>query len=333
EAEALLVSVLESQEVKDLGQLIQERVGRPLEPFDLWYAGFKSRGAHSEELLDRTVRERFPSLEAFQAGLPDTLEALGFAPERARWLASHIAVDPARGAGHALPAIRREDKTHLRTRVPRGGMSYQGYNVALHELGHNVEEVFSLNGIDHWWLAGIPNNAFTEAIAFIFQHRDLEVLGLKEHGEEARHIEALGTLWNTYEIAGVSMVDLRVWQWMYEHPEATPAELREAVQAIAREVWNRWFAPVFGVRDSDILAIYSHMIVYGLYLPDYAIGHIIAFQVASHLKPETFGAEIERITRQGRVTPGVWMRGAVGGPVSADALLGAAREALTRVPA
>lgn len=333
EAEALLASVLESQEVKDLGQLIQERVGRPLEPFDLWYAGFKSRGAHSEELLDRTVRERFPSLEAFQAGLPDTLEALGFTPERARWLASHIVVDPARGAGHALPATRREDKTHLRTRVPRGGMSYQGYNVALHELGHNVEEVFSLNGIDHWWLAGIPNNAFTEAIAFIFQHRDLEVLGLKEHGEEARHIEALGTLWNTYEIAGVSMVDLRVWQWMYEHPEATPAELREAVQAIAREVWNRWFAPVFGVRDSDILAIYSHMIVYGLYLPDYAIGHIIAFQVASHLKPETFGAEIERITRQGRVTPGVWMRGAVGSPVSADALLGAAREALTRVPA
>ena len=102
--------------------------------------------------------------------------------------------------------------------------------------------------------------------------------------------------------------------------------------AIAREVWNRWFAPVFGVRDSDILAIYSHMIVYGLYLPDYAIGHIIAFQVASHLTPETFGAEVERITRQGRVTPGVWMRGAVGGPVSADALLAASREALTADP-
>jgi hypothetical protein len=329
EAEELLISVLASQEVKDLAALIQERIGRPLQPFDIWYAGFKSRGSHSEEVLDRTVQERFPSLEAFQSALPGTLEALGFAPERARWIASHIMVDPARGAGHALPAIRREDKTHLRTRVPRGGMSYQGYNVALHELGHNVEEVFSLNGIDHWWLAGIPNNGFTEAMAFIFQHRDLELLGLQEPGEEARHAEALGTLWNTYEIAGVSMVDLRVWQWMYEHPEATPAELREAALAIAREVWNRWFAPVLGVEDSEILAIYSHMLVYGLYLPDYAIGHIIAFQVASHLTPETFGAEIERITRQGGVTPGVWMRGAVGGPVSADALLAASREALT----
>lgn len=333
EAEALLVSVLESQEVKDLGELIRERVGRPLEPFDIWYAGFKSRGTYSEEMLDRMVSERFPSLVAFQAALPGTLETLGFAPERARWLASHIVVDPARGAGHALPAMRREDKTHLRTRVPRGGMSYQGYNVALHELGHNVEEVFSLNGIDHWWLSGIPNNGFTEAMAFVFQHRDLELLGLREPDEEARHVEALGTLWNTYEIAGVSIVDLRVWQWMYEHPEATPAELREAVLAIAREVWNRWFAPVFGGRDSEILAIYSHMIVYGLYLPDYAIGHIIAFQVASHLTPETFGAEIERMTRQGRVTPDAWMRGAVGGPVSAEPLLAASREALTKVPA
>jgi hypothetical protein len=333
EAEALLASVLEAQEVKDLGALIRARVGRPLEPFDIWYSGFKSRGAHSEEVLDRTVRERFPTLEAFQEALPGTLEALGFAPERARWIASHIVVDPARGAGHALPAMRREDKTHLRTRVPRGGMSYQGYNVALHELGHNVEEVFSLNGIDHWWLSGIPNNGFTEAMAFVFQHRDLELLGLQGVGEEARHVEALGILWNTFEMAGVSMVDLRVWQWMYEHPEATPGELREAVLAIAREVWNRWFAPVFGVRDSDILAIYSHMIVYGLYLPDYAIGHIIAFQVASHLTPETFGTEVERMNRQGRVTPGVWMRGAVGGPVSADALLAASREALTQIRA
>jgi hypothetical protein len=333
EAEELLISVLASQEVKDLGALIQARIGRPLQPFDIWYAGFKSRGSHSEETLDRTVQERFPSLEAFQAALPATLEALGFAPDQARWIAGHIVVDPARGAGHALPAIRREDKTHLRTRVPRGGMNYQGYNVALHELGHNVEEVFSLNGIDHWWLSGIPNNGFTEAMAFVFQHRDLELLGLQEPGEEARHAEALGNLWNTYEIAGVSMVDLRVWQWMYEHPEATPAELREAALAIAREVWNRWFAPVFGVEDSEILAIYSHMIVYGLYLPDYAIGHIIAFQVASHLTPETFGAEIERITRQGRVTPGAWMRGAVGGPVSADALLAASRAALTALTA
>ena len=328
EVEDLLVSVLASPEVAELGRLIEERLGRPLEPFDIWYAGFKSRGEHSEADLDRIVRERYSNLDAFVERLPDLLERLGFSAERARWLSDHIAVDPARAAGHATQALRREDKTHLRTRVPRGGMDYQGYNVAMHELGHNVEQVFSLNGIDHWALTGVPNNGCTEAFAFIFQHRDLEMLGLRAMDDAVWRKEVLAVLWNTYEIAGVSLVDMGVWNWMYEHPEATPAELREATLGIAREVWNRYFAPVFGVRDSEILAIYSHMIVYGLYLPDYAIGHVIAFQVADKMAKGDFGAEFERVARQGKLTPDAWMRGAVGSPISAKALLDAAREAL-----
>jgi hypothetical protein len=328
EIEELFISVLESPAVAGLAKHIRQLVNRDLEPFDIWYSGFKSRGRYSEEELSQTVQQRYPNLEAFQTALPETLERLGFTPDKARWLADHIVVDPARGAGHALPAMRREDKAHLRTRVPKGGMDYQGYNVGFHELGHNVEQVFSMNGIDHWWLSGVPNNAFTEAFAFVFQHRDLEMLGLQSPGEEMRRNEALSILWNTYEIAGVSLVDMRVWHWMYEHPAATPAELREAVLAIAREVWNRWFAPHFGVRDSDILAIYSHMIVYGLYLPDYAVGHIISFQVADRLAREDFGAGVERMTRLGHLTPDAWIRAAVGGPVSADALLETASAAL-----
>jgi hypothetical protein len=182
--------------------------------------------------------------------------------------------------------------------------------------------------MDYWSLAGVPNTACTEAFAFIFQHRDLEMLGLRAADGDAWRQETLAVLWNTYEIAGVSLVDMGVWNWMYQHPDATPAELREAVLAIARQVWNRYFAPVFGVRDSDILAIYSHMIVYGLYLPDYAIGHILAFQIARKLRQGNFGAEVERITRQGALTPDAWTRGAVGGPLSAAALLDEAREAV-----
>ena len=330
EVEALLVSVLESPEVEDLARTIEARVGRKLEPFDIWYSGFKSRGQYGEEELNRVVKSRFASVEAFQAELPRVLERLGFAPERASWLADRIVVDPARGAGHAMGAMRREDKAHLRTRVSLGGMDYQGFNVAMHELGHNVEQVFSLNGIDHWSLSGVPNTAITEAFAFVFQHRDLELLGLQKPSAETRRDQALATLWNTYEIGGVSLVDMRTWRWMQEHPEATPAELREAILGIARDVWNRWYAPVFGVRDSDILAIYSHMIVYGLYLPDYPIGHIIAFQVADRLEEGDFGAEIERMARLGSVTPDAWMRAAVGGPISAKSLLEAAREALAK---
>src|SRR6185312_6009460 len=63
EVEALLISVLDSPEVKDLARLIRGRLGRPLEPFDIWYSGFKSRGDFGEAALDEAVRARYPNLE------------------------------------------------------------------------------------------------------------------------------------------------------------------------------------------------------------------------------------------------------------------------------
>ena len=65
-----------------------------------------------------------------------------------------------------------------------------------------------------------------------------------------------------------------------------------------------------------------------LYLPDYALGHLIGFQVAEHFRGRDFGSEFERMARQGRLTPEAWMRGAVGAPLSAEPLLAAARAAL-----
>ena len=119
-----------------------------------------------------------------------------------------------------------------------------------------------------------------------------------------------------------------MWHWLYEHPEATAAELREATLRMARDVWNEYYAPMFGVEDVEILAIYSHMIAYALYLPDYPVGHIIAFQVADRLRDGDFGSTFEAMARQGRLTPDAWMRAAVGEPISTKALLSEARRTL-----
>ncbi len=326
EVEALLHSILVSEEVAALAREIERLLGRPLEPFDIWYAGFSSRGAHGDEELDAAVRARYPTKEALQERLPELLERLGFSGERARWLSDRIVIDAARGAGHAMPALRREDKVHLRTQAT-GGFRYVGFNIAMHELGHNVEQVFSLHSMDHWFLSGVPNVAFTEAMAFVFQSRHLEALGFAPEAD-ARRRQALHALWITFEIAGLSMVDMRLWRWMYAHPDATPAELRDATLEIARGVWNRYFTPVFGVKDVDLLGIYSHIISSALYLPDYAIGQIVAFQVAARVRSEGFAGAVERMNRLGYLTPDAWMRAAVGGPVSARPLLDAAREAI-----
>ncbi|MCK7534346.1 MAG: hypothetical protein MZV63_26680 [Marinilabiliales bacterium] len=65
---------------------------------------------------------------------------------------------------------------------------------------------------------------------------------------------------------GVALVDMYVWKWLYAHPEATATELKDQVILIAKDVWNKYYAPVFGIKDQPILAIYSHMIDYPLYL-------------------------------------------------------------------
>jgi len=202
----------------------------------------------------------------------------------------------------------------------------------MHELGHNVEQVFSLNLVDHFVLSGVPNTAFTEAFAFVFQRRDLEVLGAHASGpvdpEVQQAASDLGLYWSTFEIAGVAMLDIAVWRYLYAHPELDAEGLRQAVIALAIEIWNTYYAPVLGVRDSPILAIYSHMIAYGLYLPDYPLGHLIEVQIEAYLEGRDLATEMERMCRQGRLTPQQWMVGAVGTEVSAEPLLAAARRAV-----
>ena len=331
---ALLESVLASPLADPVGRLVAERLGRPLEPFDIWYGGFKARGKLGEAELDERTRKRYPTAEAYAADIPRLLRDLGFSEERARFLAERIAVEPARGSGHALGPLRREDKAHLRTRVGPQGMDYKGYNIAVHEMGHNVEQVFSMATIDHTLLQGVPNTAFTEALAFVFQGHDLELLGLGAPDPSAEHLRALDTCWGTREIAAVGLVDIAAWRWLEAHPDATPAQFREEVVRISREVWNRHFAPLFGVKDVTLLGIYSHMVDSGLYTPDYPLGHLIAFQIESHFDglKGPMGAEFERICRLGNLTPDAWMRQAVGAPVSAAPLLEATARALQAVP-
>ena len=329
----MLEDVLSSPIAPRVAKLIEKRLGRKLEPFDIWYAGFKPRGSHTEAELDEIVRRKYPTAEAYKKDIPNLLVKLGFSKEKANFLASNIVVDPARGSGHAMGAARRGDQAHLRTRVEKDGMNYKGFNIAVHEMGHNCEQTFSLNEIDHTLLAGVPNTAFTEALAFVFQARDLELLGLSKPDPQSRALETLNDFWGTFEIGGVALVDMGVWHWMYDHPSATPAQLKEATLRIARDIWNRYDAPIFGQKDVTLLAVYSHMINSFLYLPDYPIGHMIAFQIKRQMeKAGSVGPEFERMTKMGNVAPDIWMKNASGSPVGPEALLAETEKALAQVP-
>lgn len=328
DVEKLFVDFITSPQVKEVAALISKRLGRNLLPFDIWYDGFKARSTISEDMLTGKTSKLYPNASAFEKDMPNILVKLGWTPERAAFIASKVQVDAARGSGHAAGAAMKSDKARLRTRIADNGMNYKGYNIAVHEFGHNVEQTMTLQNVDYYMLSGVPNTSFTEALAFIFQKRDLELLGIKDNNPEKEDLLALDNFWMSYEIMGVSLVDMNVWKWMYAHPDATAAKLKEAVISIAKETWNKYYAPVFGSKDEPILAIYSHMIDNPLYLSAYPVGHLIDFQIEKQLSGKPFAKEVERIYEQGRLIPQVWMKGAVGREISTVPLLEATSKAL-----
>jgi len=326
--ETIFKGLLVSPEVKRVAALIQKKLGRKLRPYDIWYNGFKSKPELSEEELTKITSKKYPNPKAMEADLPNILQKLGWSTEKAAKIASLVKVDPARGSGHATGSAMRNDYAHLRTRIAPTGMDYKGYNIAVHEFGHNTEQTITMNDVDYWMLNGVPNTAFTEAVAFMFQKRDLELLGFTNANADADNNLALDDFWSCYEIMGVALLDIATWEWMYAHPNATAPELKEAVIGKSKEIWNTYYAGIMGGKDEPILAIYSHMIDAPLYLSNYPIGYLISFQVEGQMKGKSMAGEIQRMYSQGRIIPQIWMNNSVGKDISAEPLLQAVRKAL-----
>jgi hypothetical protein len=328
DVETLFKGLLSSLEVKKVADLIQKKLGRNLRPYDIWYNGFKSKPNISEAELNMITSKKYPNPKAMEADLPEILKKLGWSAEKATQIASLVKVDAARGSGHAAGAAMRNDYAHLRTRIAQSGMDYKGYNIAIHEFGHNTEQTITMNDVDYWMLNGVPNTAFTEAVAFMFQKRDLELLGFKNNNFDLERNLALDDFWSCYEIMGVALLDIATWEWMYAHPNATAQELKEAVITKSKDIWNTYYAGIMGGKDEPILAIYSHMINYPLYLSNYPLGHLISFQVEGQMKGKSMADEMQRMYTQGRIIPQLWMINSVGREISTEPLLQAVRKAL-----
>lgn len=331
ELDSLFRALIGSEQVRQVASIIRDRLGRDLRPYDIWFDGFKARASLNEDELTAATQRLYPDADAFAADMPRLLERMGFSSEEAGNIARHIVVEPARGSGHAWPCLGRKEEARLRTRIPAAGMDYKGYNIAVHEFGHCVEQVLDMYMIDHYMLAGVPNTAYTEASAFLWQHRDLQLLPdaktamqTSQAGQLAPD-EIFDQFWSMYEIMGVSLVDMAMWRWIYDHHDATPEQLCNATLQIAKDVWNEYYEPVLGEHDCILLAVYSHMVNAPMYLPNYPLGHIVQYQLEEHLaqytRQQDFAQEYARIYRLGRLTPKQWMIQAVGAPPSIEPIL------------
>ena len=70
------------------------------------------------------------------------------------------------------------------------------------------------------------------------------------------------------------------------------------------------------------------MIMLAIYLPNYPIGRIIDFQISQFVEGKNLADEVDRMFKQGRIIPQLWMKGAVGSRISTEPLLRATENAV-----
>ena len=316
EVEKLMTDLLDAPVRRDLAAFMARRLGRALEPFDIYFDDIVEAKPATE--MNAAVKSRFANVKELEAKLPAVLRELGFDGKDADFLGTHIRVEVCKGAGHAMRPYLEGYGAWLRTSSLDQELGWDGFDTAMHELGHNLEQLCSTYFVSRPALRGVPNTACTEAFAFLYQSLAKRVLGLEDAAAAERQfaVDSVATMLSACQIAGPSLLELRTWRWLYANPKATPAALREEVLRIAADLWSRFYERDFGPDNYRILAAYQHMIAHPLYLPDYTLGHMMSHQIRSYMRGKHLAGETKRITSLGCLTPDLWMRKAVGAPVS-----------------
>lgn len=332
EVEALIRNFLSDPVIASVGKIVSKRLGRPMQPFDIWYSGFQGQSAFSVNKLDSITRSRYPDAAALQKDLPSILLRMGFPESEANYVGTHAKVRPISSGGYSDEPFMRGDTSLMTTVFNPDGLDFKAYRIAMHELGHVVCGVYSTKYIDNSILAGVPTGGITEGFAEMLAYKNIDGLGLTQQGlNSQKDMLALASLWYMLDLGGQSLTDIETWKWMYAHPNATPADLQSAVLKISGDIWNQYYSPVFGgIRDQHILSIYNHFITGSLYLYNYFLGNVIMFQLYDKFMPNNLARGLKEACKEGNTLPELWIEHAVGQKLSLEPLLKTAKEAVVR---
>lgn len=314
ETEKIIVDFLESPLSREVGNLVEKRLKRKLHPFDIWYSGFQEQSYYPAVFLDSLTRARYPDPGSLENNVRDILMKMGFPEEEAIIIGSGVDVHSVVSGGYSDQPPVQGGKALLTTMFGEGGLDYKGYRVAMHELGHVVCGVYSTLDADNFLLAGVPTGGITEGFAEVLAYRNIEGLGLFPYSEqEKKHLLALATYWYLYEMGGNALTEIRTWKWMYNNPDATVNELKNAILGISAGIWNSYFSENFGgTRDCSILSVYNHFISGDLYLFNYFIGGIVSYQLADAFERDELAPGLKESCLEGVTLPELWMQKAVG---------------------
>jgi hypothetical protein len=317
----LLMEFLTNPLISHCAAYLKKILKRELVPFDIIFNQFEIANNHVTMNYDELVKTKYQTLSHFHQEIPLILKIFGFDSTLAENIAKQIQVVSCRTGGFSSFPKMRGGKFILATTTDNDRMNYTSFITAMHELGHCVEGYLSLEMSDYYVLGQVPPSAFTEAFAYLFDSRSLEILQAYQETNTGYKHKILNLFWSCFLNCGIALVDMDCWRWMYDHPDCTETELKSAVLTISKDIWNRFYFPIIGEKNSTILAGYNVMITNPLYLPEYALAIFIQTQIEQWIKDKSLGLEMIRMCKIGCLTPDQWMLSAAGEPISSRSLL------------
>jgi len=179
----------------------------------------------------------------------------------------------------------------------------------------------------------VPGSCAVESVANIFCDTRFKLVNVKLSTEPIEPLDqmTIETMLSGCQMSGPALVELRAWRWLYDHPDATAEELRDAVLQIAANVWTEFFEEYYGPDPYYLTAAYQHMIGYPLYLANYVVSGVAVQQMRAYVRGKDVASELMRMYTIGRLTPALWMERAVGAPLSAEPLLRDAERVLAQL--
>jgi hypothetical protein len=323
ETVAKLHRLLSDPVFKKVGKLIEQQLGRPLQPFDIWFNGFQEQFAFSSDFLDSLTKARYPTPMALENDLPNILTRMGFPEKDANMIGNQASVRPVVSGGYATQPFLRGSPALMTNMFGEDGLDYRSFRIAMHELGHVVCNVFHTTYTDYFILAGVPSFGIHEAYAEIIAYKNMEGLGLFPYDKEtAKHLRTLAAFWYVIQSGGQTLAEILSWKWMYENPNATAEEVKKAVLGIADKLWDDYYADIFGgQRHQRLLSIHDHFVVGSLYLHNFFYSNVIMHQLVNAFRDGCLSTELKRSAKEGITSTERWMYNAVGAGVSIEPLM------------
>ncbi|MDR0619472.1 MAG: hypothetical protein LBG17_06200 [Bacteroidales bacterium] len=294
---------LKSEEIKQTCKLLKNELGRNLTEEDIY----------TEE--DDEIKYQYKSVAAFTLDMPRILENAGFFEADIQTMLQNIKIESTTNMGTYYSDILKNGKGYLLVNIDDTGVSPASFRKAIYDFGALVSVMIANKTLFEndfnvrrggYFMDDVPNEYFAGGLGIYILEKNNSLSDL-------RYL-------NMMLKAGMALTEIYIWEAWYGNTSMTASVLKDEVQRIAKEVWNKYFYGYFGSKDNPLFASNDAMLMYPLMLPAAVTGNITEMRVrdvilnasAKASNDDTdlseFFKKLCDIYSMGKLTPALWFK-------------------------